>query len=132
MPFGYVMEHEIIFGPEWVEVRTHGKANLKGFRAFSEAVAADRRWQPGMNLLIDHSRLDVSSLATDDVSQLGQQANRDHPLITCRRCAFYVPLPIQYGIGRMWQQWRKSPAENRVMMFSDRQEAEAWLRAGID
>lgn len=125
------MKFQITFKPDWVEVKTSGSASLAGFRAFGEAVAADPRWPPGQKLLIDHSELDLRSMSTDDIALLGQQSRRDdHPLKDCPRGAFFVPDKLQFGLGRLWQNYRDDPGNDHTRMFNSREAAEAWLRQG--
>lgn len=122
------MDFEITFGPEWVEVKTSGTATLEGFRAFSEAVAADPRWPPGKKLLIDHSDLDLSKLSAEEIAELGRRTRHNHPLRDSPRSAFYVPGELQYAIGRMWQSYGHDPEDDHTQMFDIREQAEAWLR----
>jgi len=122
------VNHQIIFGPEWVEIRTRGRASLEGFRAFGEALAADPRWVPDMDVLIDHSELDVSTLSSSNVIELTARSSENHPIHGYRKCAFYAPGELQFGIGRMWQQYRDGGTRADTRIFRSREEAEAWLR----
>lgn len=125
------MRHEIRFTPEWVEVRTSGKASFEGFVAFGEAVAADPRWRPGLRVLIDHSDLDMTELSAAVIAHLGARADGGHhPIRGFERCAFVAPAPLNFAFGRMWGAYSGRGDAPHVRLFRHRDEAEAWLREG--
>ncbi len=124
------MDHVIFFLDEWIEVATFGTAHVEGFRAFGEAVATDSRYRPGLKILIDHSRLNVSKLDASHISVLGRRMNQTHPLKDCSHCAFFTPKDMQFGLGRMFEAYRKPPQNDVATgVFNIRKDAEAWLRS---
>jgi hypothetical protein len=68
------MRHTIEFvsDPDGVIVHTFGRGDVEGFRAMNEELLGDPRFEPGMRILIDHSNLDVSSLTTDEIEEIGR------------------------------------------------------------
>ena len=126
------MQHEIHFGPDWAEIRTSGVASVAGIQAFGEALAADPRWRPGMDLIVNHTDLDVRPLGPEEMATLGRRARRkEHPTRGFRRCTFVLPGKLQYGVGRMWQSFAEHSEPGKIQLFESLDAAHAWLRASV-
>ena len=68
------MHHRIEFGesPDGVIVYTFGRADVEGFRALNEALVGDRRFRPGMQILVDHTQLDAGHLTVAEIEEIGR------------------------------------------------------------
>jgi hypothetical protein len=111
---------------EDVRVTTSGRGSLRGFTAFLDELVADRRYRPGLAILIDHSALDPSELVTADARTLAQlvadMGDRVHgTAIVC-----VAPRPAMFGISRAFELYSElSGVQARV--FSNLDDARAWI-----
>ena len=82
-------------------------------------------------VLIDCEALQENKVSTSGIQILSKLANEkavsDPPI---PRIAYYVPKDVEYGMGRMFMAYLKE--DENTMLFRDRDEALAWLRAAKD
>jgi hypothetical protein len=122
------MDYTIEFGgtPQDVTVATSGTATVDGIKGYLEDLVSDPRYRPGMVILMDHTRLDVSSLTANDMRAIASFAvylgNRlGNPLI-----AHVSPTPSAFGVTRMTRTYAEEAA-SRSRVFYTRDAALAWL-----
>ena len=69
------MRHTLDFvdEPAGVIVHLFGRADVEGFRALNQ-LFIDARFRPGMQILVDHTHLDVGGLTVSEIDQIGSYA----------------------------------------------------------
>jgi len=63
-------ECEFTDGPFEVIVTTSGKADLVQFVEGRRRIMRDPRYRPTMNVLLDHTRLNLSRVTSDDLARM--------------------------------------------------------------
>ncbi len=126
------MTHEIHWDGEVEDLylRTSGRATLEGLAAMTQEAFDDLRFRPGLNILVDHSDLDWSTMQTTDfrlrIGALLRDANR----FGDARMAIVVGQPAAFGVQRMMQTilqvQRPAPAFETGVFYSV-EEARTWL-----
>ena len=69
------MRHTLDFvdDPDGVIVHLFGRGDVAGFRALNQLLL-DPRFRSGMQILVDHTHLDVSQLTVSEIDQIGSYA----------------------------------------------------------
>jgi hypothetical protein len=136
---GRPMEYTIEFEPREavdVTVTTSGLADRTAFGRLVDELASDARFRPGMNLLFDHTRLDVTPLTTEDIYEIGRAVAEQRDVFARTPIAVVVADPVGYGVTRMAEAQADLPAPDAgrgssyVRVFYALDEAVEWLRAG--
>jgi hypothetical protein len=136
---GRPMEYTIEFEPREavdVTVTTSGLADLAVIGRLVDELASDPRYSPGMNLLFDHTRLDVTPLTTEDIYEIGRAVAERGDAFARTPIAVVVADPVGYGVTRMAEAQADLPAPSTrpgssyVRVFYTLDEAVDWLRAG--
>ena len=117
-------------GPFDVVVRASGAFNLNEFMDGRERILGDPRFRPGMNVLVDHSLLDLSSASTEDVRTAAATAGRRYAGSEGpARIAIVAPQPVAFGLGRMWQALTADELADNSVVVGTVEEANAWLES---
>jgi len=123
------MEFEL----EWVHpslliCRTSGAATVEGFIALFQAMRSHPQFRPGMNVLADHSSLDVSSITASEIEQVADMRARLVRETGARSALVIGPgSPMRYGLARMFEAYIEPQVETEVQVFETFDEAMAWL-----
>ena len=83
---GLSYRYAFVDGPFDVIVTTEGKANLAQFMEGERRLLSDPRYRGGLNLLYDHSRVDLSSLDGDDVGAVAAADRSVEPEARAAAC----------------------------------------------
>jgi hypothetical protein len=124
------MEFEI----EWVDLslvvcRTSGLASVEGYEAMMRALAEDPRFQPGVDLIVDHTNVDVSALTAADIERVAGLRARFAGNVVARAAGVVGPdSPLRYGLGRMFGAYLSTQPGAGFTVFETIDEAVAWLR----
>ena len=108
-------------------VRASGLFDLKEFLEGRERVLNDPRFRSGMNVLVDHSQLDLSSASVDDVREAASSAARRYATSGPGRIAIVAPTSVAFGLGRMWQSLTTDELAENSVVVETVAAAEAWL-----
>lgn len=121
------MEYEISgSGEAWdVECRTWGVADVDMWLRLRHDLLVNR-FRRGMDLLTDHSALDISGLTKDDGRLLAEQVSALAEWFGPGRVAIVAPAGASEAAAQIVSQI-ESDLEQRI--FATREEAIAWLRA---
>ena len=128
------VEYDIDFDPESpfdVVVTTSGAFDPIDTAQFRERVLTDPRFLPGMNVLLDHTRLEFSDTRSIDVRQIAESAARRFPDSGLGRIAFVVPRGVGYGLFRMYQSLTSAELADRSIVVESVEEANVWLRGRL-
>lgn len=109
-------------------VKTSGHATPEGFDAFVEAMTSDPRWRTGMNILGDHSNLDMSGLSSQDIENLVSSRLLRARLVGTGRLAIVAGTSLTFGFGRMAEAYAEDVLPFRMRIFKKTDDALAWLR----
>jgi hypothetical protein len=108
-------------------VRASGVFDLNEFLEGRERVLNDPRFRSGMNVLVDHSQLDLSSATIDDVRAAASSAARRYATSGPGRIAIVAPTSVAFGLGRMWQSLSTDELAENSVVVETVAKAEAWL-----
>lgn len=122
------LDHRIEFidNPPCVTVTTSGEADWRGWYRYYEELVADRRFRPGLPILIDHSAIDASSLSTAEVGTVARIAAGFEAKLQPSRRAIVVSDALKFGLARMVQ-GIADPDATSSGIFRSREEALEWL-----
>jgi len=127
------MQYEIEWGgdPEDLTVNTFGRATVEGLNGWVHEVLTDRRYRPGIGVLVDHRRLDWTSMTSHDLRRRAGLFLRDDDRIGPTRAALVAGRPVDYGLMRMVVAYLGGRAAFHAEVFYSLDEARAWLRPDI-
>jgi hypothetical protein len=123
------MKFEIDFShmPQYVVVRTHGKATIPGFEAALSTLVNSPQWQAGTNQLVDHSKLQYGHFTSQDMRAVEGVVQKYGDRMGCGRCAFIVSDKLGYGLVRMYELLGGDNLHAEVRIFHTPDEAVRWL-----
>jgi hypothetical protein len=109
-----------------VVITTAGIANADGFLRLNRALAADRRFGLGANILVDHTVLDTSELTEVDLDEITASFAAIRTRLGTSRIAFLIS---DRTIARQIDEVRTNarPLEVQSQEFYSYTEALAWL-----
>ena len=113
--------------PEAAILTTSGVARVEDFRAMSQALVDHPRFQSGMPILVDHTRLDASVLTAADVRAIGEFVATIGGRLGPSSIAVVVPDKLTLGFVRMGELRANQPQLN-VSIFYTLPEAVRWLQ----
>ena len=116
--------------PERFEIKTEGKAEVKGFQAFLNDIFNHPDWSPGKAVLLDHTELILSFFHTDEVRSVSKIVVDNSEKIGKGKWAFIISGNFAYGMARMWQIITEERAPMEINIFKDREGALGWLSNG--
>ncbi|MGA9762658.1 MAG: hypothetical protein WBQ14_09565 [Gaiellaceae bacterium] len=129
-----ILSTPMAFEIEWVDpslvvCRTSGLASVEGYEAMMRALASDPRFQPGVDLIVDHTNVDVSTLTAADIERVAGLRARFAGKVVARAAGVVGPdSPLKYGLGRMFEAYLGVQPGAGVSVFATIDEAIAWLR----
>jgi len=124
------MEFEITWiDPSLVICRTSGVASVEGYRAMMQALTSQPQFRPGIDLIVDHTNVDVSALTTVEIEQVAG-FRVQFTGTAAGRAAGVVGLgsPMKYGLARIFSAYVDAGAGTEIELFETIDEAMAWLR----
>ena len=113
-----------------LEVKTEGKADIDGFRAFFDEVFSHPEWTPGKAILLDHSDLVLRFFQTEEVRSVSKMVINQKDMIGKGKWAFVVAGNFAFGMARMWQIITEEKVPMEINVFKDREKAIKWLTNG--
>lgn len=123
------MDYTVAWGgfPQDILIETRGEATTDDVKSLIADVMADPRYHPGVKILIDHSRLEGTSITSGDMPDLAAfvVARRDQVGETA--IAVVAPNQREYGLSRTWRTYAQPQLGNLVGVFYTRSAAEEWL-----
>jgi hypothetical protein len=124
------MEFEI----EWVDpslviCRTSGVGTVEGYEAMMRALTSDPQFRPGVDVIMDHTNADISTVTAAEVEQVAGLRVQFLGAMAGRAAGVVGPnSPMRYGLGRMFEAHVASRAGTKIEVFQTLEEAIAWLR----
>jgi hypothetical protein len=123
------MKFEINFDPlpEYVLIRTAGKASVHGFDDLLTALVGSPGWESGTSQLVDHRKLIVTPLTAEDMQEIQQIVEKHRQKLGDGRCAFVVKDLLGFGLARMYELIGGGDIHFEVNVFYTMDEAVEWL-----
>ena len=121
------MEYEIHLHAGFIEVVTHGGAEVAVFQEFLDEVLALKEWKPATPFLNDHSDLDAGPLTVNDISAIAEMFERAKVELGSSRLAVLVSRDLEYGLARMWNVFVEEKWDGIGQVFRSREDAVHWL-----
>lgn len=89
------MRHTLDFveNPDGVIIHLFGRADVAGFRELNQLLV-DGRFQSGMQILVDHTHLDVAELSVSEIDQIGGYALTLKGRVGAGPIAVVAPNPL--------------------------------------
>lgn len=125
------MDHDIQFHPQagYVQLTTSGEASVEGFQRMHREMIAHERWRRGLNLLMDHRRLDSTGLRGTDVQRMSMWRGDLRNLPDGVKIATVVETDLGFGLMRMWETLTEGVLRAEHRIFRSLDEAKEWLEA---
>jgi hypothetical protein len=123
------MHHEIHIDTALrrARVKTWGKASVEGFRHTVTAMVSHPDWKADMDVLVDHTRLEVADMDSESIWQLSKMAQELDRLTGRGWCAIVADKTLTFGLARMFQEMTESQIGQTLRIFETHDEANAWL-----
>ncbi len=124
------MEFEI----EWLDsslviCRTSGRASVEGYEAMMKALNSQPEFRPGVDLIVDHTNVDVSALTAAEIEKVADLRSHFTGDVAARAAGVVGPgSPMRYGLGRMFKAFVDTDPGTKITVFETVDEAIAWLR----
>ena len=127
----WIMEFEFDWvDPSLVICRTSGVGTVEGYEAFMRALTSDPQFRPGVDVITDHTNVDISALTAAEVEQVAALRVQYLGATAARAAGVVGPdSPMRYGLGRMFEAHVDSRVGTKIRLFETLEEAVAWLRA---
>jgi hypothetical protein len=104
-----------------------GKASVEGYGNAAKAIISSPGWEPGMNLLVNYSDLDLSYVTGDDVKMFAQALYPYKERLGNGSWACVNTKPFDFGLGRMWEVFMQEYSNLDVRIFYNLEDAKRWL-----
>ena len=113
------MEFEIEWvDPSLVVCRTSGVGTVEGYEALMRALTSDPQFQPGVDLITDHTNVDISALTAAEVARVaGLRVQFLGAMVGRAAGVVGSSSPMRYGLGRMFEAHVASQAGTKVEIF---------------
>lgn len=122
------MEHLIEVGTyNTFTVTTQGRGSVEGIVAFLDDIVAHAQWRPGLNVLLDHRRLDIDAITVEDIDRISAHFQKIGPQLGDGRIALVMGRDIDFGIARAWELVTRKYVDMAIGVFRSIEEARTWL-----
>ena len=121
------MEYSIVSRDGFLEVRTIGDGELQALANMLAELVSHPQWEPGGNLLVDHSELNAGPITPNDVRFLADKCALLRERFGRARCAHLVARNLEFGLVRMWEAYVEGKWDVIAMCFRSRVDATSWL-----
>ena len=123
------MKHRIDVDPQGTTftVTTGGEGNVEGIIAFLDAIVAHPQWRPGLNILLDHRRLDIARITVEVIDRVSGYFQEIAPELGDGRIALVMHKDIDFGIARAWELVTRPYVDMAIGVFRQVDEACRWL-----
>jgi hypothetical protein len=119
MPVAYTIDKEKGRVVSWGE----GVVGWGDIIAHMEGLTKEPDFRPTFSQLIDFAKVTRIELTHDQIYELAKRTVFEKGAMR----AFVAATPIQYGLSRMFQSYRKIYGAETIHIFADRREATQWL-----
>ncbi|MCF7824096.1 MAG: hypothetical protein K9N35_07980 [Candidatus Marinimicrobia bacterium] len=121
------MKFDIDYRKSYLELKTHGDADVESFLRLHREMCDVDNWKPGIPILMDHSDVTASQLSRNDIQILAEDLGQYSDIIGASRFAFLVPTDLEYGMVRMWMTFVEEKWHGTAKVFRSKEPALRWL-----
>ena len=123
------MKFEINFDqlPEYVYIQTTGEASIIGFDKLLKKIVESPSWKTGTKQLIDHRKLALEKLTTDDMRTIKDIVKKNSEKLGNGQCAFVIKNTLGFGMARMYELVGGEALHQDISVFYTIEEAVEWL-----
>jgi hypothetical protein len=125
------MRYECVYNPDLniIEATTEGLADMATMLEMVQHLTEICERERSANILVDHSKLDASSVTMDNVETLSLTVVSSKDCFKGRKCAHVVSRGLQFGLVRAWEALIEVNGftELETSTFTDRDEAIKWI-----
>ncbi len=124
------MKFEIDFSPlpDYVLIKTEGKASVEGFDDIFEMLVSSPKWKDGTAQLIDHRNIIVKDFSSEEMRRLVDLVREYTKKHKPGPCAFVVKDDLAFGIARMYEILGGEGLHPAIEIFHTIKEATEWLK----
>jgi len=115
--------------PRFVLLTTYGTGSARGFDEMMKALISAPEWESGAPQLVDHRKLDLSGLSSDDMRDIRDIIRKHQEGLGDGRCAFVMGSLLGYGLARMYELLGGGEIHSDLGVFYTVDEAVEWLAA---
>lgn len=108
-------------------ITTAGQGDVAGIVAFLDDLVADPQWRPGLQILLDHRRLDIASITAEGIERVSQHFRKIGPRLGNGYIALVMHKDIDFGIARAWELVTEAHVDMHIGVFRSLEEACRWL-----
>ncbi len=113
-------------------ITTAGQGNVEGIIAFLDAIVAHPQWRPGLNILLDHRRLDIAPITVEGIDRVSGYFQTLSPQLGDGKIALVMNRDIDFGIARAWELVTREYVDMEIGVFRSIEEARHWLAPSKD
>jgi hypothetical protein len=113
--------------PEYVLIGTEGEASAQGFDDLLTKLVDSPEWITGTHKLVDHRKLMMYNLASDDIRIIEDIVKRHSKKMSNGRCALVVDDALGFGLARMYELIGGESVHQEAGVFYEIDKAIEWL-----
>ncbi len=123
------MMHRIEIDPRGTAftITTDGQGNVDGIIAFLDDIVAHPRWRPGLNILLDHRRLDIAPITVEGIDRVSGYFQTLSHKLGDGKISLVMNRDIDFGIARAWELVTREYVDMEIGVFRSIEEARRWL-----
>lgn len=111
------------------EIKTRGPFSIDVFKSLASALLAHERWAPGTDCLFDYRDTDFTDVPTADFHEASLLHQVNNETIGKGRSALVMKPLGNFGLGRMYQGMTEIDVDTAFYVFTEYDDALAWLRS---
>jgi hypothetical protein len=112
------------------QVKTNGEGTADGINAFLTDIISHPKWTPGMDILLDHRKLNIDNLKIKNIDKVSDYFVKISKQLGDGRIALVMNRDVDFGIARAWELVTESNTDMHIHVFRSLEKAEAWLNNG--
>lgn len=124
------MQHKLETDPfhKIFMVTTDGDATVEGIFAFLDDIISHPQWRPGMSVLLDHRRLDLSPITPRGIEQVSDYFAGISDALGNGKLAMVMNKEVDFGIARASEIITQDRTQMQLRVFRFVEDAWAWLK----
>lgn len=128
------MEHEIKMdvSSRLIHVKTRGIGDADGINAFLKDIISHPDWTPGMDILLDHTELNIENINTRGIDKVSDYFIKISKQLGNGKIALIMNRDVDFGIARAWELVTERHTNMQIHVFRNLEKAEAWLNNSIE
>jgi hypothetical protein len=123
------MQHRLEADPgkDLIMVTTDGDATVEGICAFLDDIISHPAWRPGMCILLDHRKLNLSPINQKGVEQVSDYFASISEALGNGKIALVMNKAVDFGITRSWEIITQDRTNMQIHVFRELDPARLWI-----